>query len=282
MRKPVYNCYEDTALLSNILLFTNTILLFILDNPSIFLYFIKFFLHSENSLSEVHDLSHRNLNFGKNIATLRIKQKFSQEDLAEKAGISRSMLSKIERDEVSPTIAVANKIARGLNTSVSSLLDDVADERVQVRRLDDRVVQEDPISRIQRELIMYTSDLGLDIQYIISPAGATTGILPAHIPGSEKYVLVEKGVLRVVLAKNSLYELNAGDCLAFIADIEHEFHNIDHDTSSFYVILLEPEAVKAAPKKQTCQPWRLAGVTLLYPFNPELLGSLSQVFSYIC
>jgi transcriptional regulator with XRE-family HTH domain len=228
-------------------------------------------------------LSHKNLNFGNNIAALRMQRKLSQEELAEKAGISRSMLSKIERDEVSPTIAIANKIARGLNTSVSSLLDDVADERVQVRRLDDRVVQEDPISRIQRELIMYTSDLGLDIQYIISPAGTTTGILPAHMPGSEKYVLVEKGVLRVTLAKNSLYELNAGDCLAFIADIEHEFHNIAQDTSSFYVILLEPqEAVKAAPKKQTCQPWRLAGVTWLYPFNPELLDNLSQALSYIC
>lgn len=234
---------------SNILLFMNTILLFDLDNPSIFLYLIKFFLHSENSLSEVHDLSHRNLNFGKNIANLRMRQKFSQEDLAEKAGISRSMLSKIERDEVSPTIAVANKIARALNTSVSSLLDETQSERVQLRRLDDRVVQEDPVSKIQRELIMHTSDLGLGIQLILSPTNATTGVLPAHAPGSEKYVLVEQGCLKVSLANQAVYELYTGDCLAFIANIEHEFHNIGNTDCSFYVILIEPPETKNKHKK---------------------------------
>ncbi|MEG6585448.1 helix-turn-helix domain-containing protein [Dendrosporobacter sp. 1207_IL3150] len=189
-------------------------------------------------------MSHRNLNFGKNIANLRIQQKISQEELAEKSGISRSMLSKIERDEVSPTIAVANKIACGLNTSVSALLDETNSERVQLRRIGDRVVQEDPISLIQRELIVHTSDLGLGIQYLISPPGATTGILPPHKSGSEKYIIVEQASLKVTLGKDDSYELNPGDCLAFAADTEHEMQSAELKECRYYVIQVEPSEFK--------------------------------------
>ncbi|MDF2499577.1 MAG: sensor signal transduction histidine kinase [Anaerosporomusa subterranea] len=60
--------------------------------------------------------------FGENVANLRVALKLSQDDLAQHAGISRSMLSKIERGEVNPTILIAGKLARSLNTTVSTLL----------------------------------------------------------------------------------------------------------------------------------------------------------------
>lgn len=68
------------------------------------------------------------LSFGKNLAEKRISLKMSREELATKAGISLSMLSKIERDETNPTIVVASKLARSLKTTVSALLGERADE----------------------------------------------------------------------------------------------------------------------------------------------------------
>jgi PAS domain S-box-containing protein len=62
--------------------------------------------------------------FGRNIAQRRVWLSITREELASRAGISLSMLAKIERDEVNPTIAIAGKLARALNTTISALLEE--------------------------------------------------------------------------------------------------------------------------------------------------------------
>src|SRR4051794_40801938 len=47
---------------------------------------------------------------------------YSLRDLAERSGVSAPMLSQVERGETSPTLAVASKIATGLELSLSQLL----------------------------------------------------------------------------------------------------------------------------------------------------------------
>src|SRR4051794_16439014 len=47
---------------------------------------------------------------------------YSLRDLAERSGVSAPMLSQVERGETSPTLAVAGKIASGLELSLSQLL----------------------------------------------------------------------------------------------------------------------------------------------------------------
>ena len=46
----------------------------------------------------------------------------SLRDLAERSGVSAPMLSQVEREETSPTLAVAAKIAAGLELTLSQLL----------------------------------------------------------------------------------------------------------------------------------------------------------------
>src|SRR3954462_8321933 len=60
--------------------------------------------------------------FGARIRALREAMGFSLRDLAERSGVSAPMLSQVERQETSPTIAVAAKIAAGLELSLSQLL----------------------------------------------------------------------------------------------------------------------------------------------------------------
>lgn len=62
--------------------------------------------------------------FGHNTAQRRMWLSMSREELAARAGISISMLAKIERDEVNPTIAVAGRLAKALNTTISALLEE--------------------------------------------------------------------------------------------------------------------------------------------------------------
>lgn len=180
------------------------------------------------------------LNFGKNIARIRTRQSLSQEELAEKSGISRSMLSKIERGEVSPTIAMANKLAVGLHIPLSSLLDDKPHDRVQIIRATDRIEQEDPHSHIQRQLLMHSPAKGLGFFQIIIPPGGTTGLLPALTNQSEKFFYIEKGILKVILDSADAYLLYPGDCMSFASDIEHECRNDFAATCHYFIVQYDP------------------------------------------
>ena len=63
-----------------------------------------------------------NGNFGARVRTLREAMDLSLRDLAERSGVSAPMLSQVERGETSPTLAVAERIAGGLELTLSQLL----------------------------------------------------------------------------------------------------------------------------------------------------------------
>lgn len=78
--------------------------------------------------------------FGKKIALLRKDHKLSQTQLAEKLSTSVSVISRYERDEMTPSIETAKKLAAILNTSVSYLLgesdqDDLFKDQEMIARL---------------------------------------------------------------------------------------------------------------------------------------------------
>jgi transcriptional regulator with XRE-family HTH domain len=185
-------------------------------------------------------MSVKHLNFARNIANMRTKLNMSQEELANKAEISRSMLSKIERGEVNPMILVASKIAGGLNTLVSLLLDETSPDQVQLKRKDERIFQHDPLSNIQRQLIMHSPDLGFEIQYLVLPAASTTGVMLPHKAGSREYIIVDQGRLQMKLDKNRAYMLDSGDCLGFSGGISHEA--VNSSTADCYIYLIQLES----------------------------------------
>lgn len=60
--------------------------------------------------------------FGKRVREERIRQKLSQEDLADKAGVHRTYIGMIERAEKNITLINLKKISKALNLEVSQLL----------------------------------------------------------------------------------------------------------------------------------------------------------------
>ena len=67
-------------------------------------------------------MSSGNGSFGIRLRTLREGMDLSLRDLAYRSGVSAPMLSQVERGETSPTLAVAERIAGGLELSLSQLL----------------------------------------------------------------------------------------------------------------------------------------------------------------
>src|SRR6185295_5966195 len=76
---------------------------------------------------------------GPRIRALREGMDLSLRDLAERSGVSAPMLSQVERGDTSPTLAVASKIAAGLELTLSQLLRLDEGDGVTVVRADQRL-----------------------------------------------------------------------------------------------------------------------------------------------
>jgi transcriptional regulator with XRE-family HTH domain len=165
---------------------------------------------------------------GARVRALREAMDLSLRDLAERCGVSAPMLSQVERGETSPTLQVATRIAAGLELRLSQLLRLDEDGAVTVVRRSARrkgpskvkghgyEVLSPPLPGQRAELSRHT----------LAPGAATGGPddPPVHEPGSRETALVESG--KVVLACDGRrFELAAGDCVTFDADLSHHFEN---------------------------------------------------------
>ena len=152
----------------------------------------------------------------------------SLRDLAERSGVSAPMLSQVERGDTSPTLAVATRIAHGLELRLSQLLRLDEDGAVTVVRASERRKGPGRVKGHSYEIL--TAPLPgqrAELSRHTLAAGALTGgpgDPPMHEPGSRETALVENG--RVVLAcDGERFELSAGDCVTFDADLPHHFEN---------------------------------------------------------
>ena len=122
----------------------------------------------------------------------------SLRDLAERSGVSAPMLSQVERGETSPTLAVAAKIAAGLELTLSQLLRLDEGEHVAVSRAGGRRRFERGGHRFE-ELTPPLPGQRADVSLHMLEPGATTGGRgdpPMHEPGSRETAVVLEGDAR--------------------------------------------------------------------------------------
>jgi transcriptional regulator with XRE-family HTH domain len=163
---------------------------------------------------------------GERVRALREAMDLSLRDLAERTGVSAPMLSQVERGETSPTLAVATKIASGLELSLSQLLRlDEASHVVVTRRADRRGHKRDghSVEELTPPLPGQRAELSL---HVLDPGAATggPGDPPIHEPGSRETIYLNSGRAALVL-DGERYELGEGDAVTFDADLPHHFEN---------------------------------------------------------
>lgn len=165
---------------------------------------------------------------GARVRALRDAGGLSLRDLAERSGVSAPMLSQVERGETSPTVAVAERIARGLDLTLSQLLRLDESGAVSVVRRRDR--RQGPGGAKGHRYELLTPPLpGLRAEvsrHAIAPGARTGGAgdPPMHEPGSRETAVVEAGAVTLV-CDGERHELSQGDCVTFDADLPHHFEN---------------------------------------------------------
>jgi transcriptional regulator with XRE-family HTH domain len=166
------------------------------------------------------------LEIGSRVRALRESMGLSLRELAERTGVSAPMLSQVERGETSPTLAVATRIAGGLDLTLSQLLRlDESPHVVVTRRAERRRRRRDGHS--VEELTPPLPGQRADVSFHSLRAGAATGgpdDPPLHEPGSRETAVVLSGS-PVLLIDGERHELREGDSVTFDADLSHHFEN---------------------------------------------------------
>ncbi|KAF1066097.1 helix-turn-helix domain-containing protein [Variovorax sp.] len=176
---------------------------------------------------------------GLRIKALRAESALSLEQLSQRAGVSRAMLSSIERGEKSPTLPIIVRIAGGFGLSLSGLLGAAPDlASVSVIRSSERLAYRDPATGFERWVLSPAHlDNGLEFVLHRLPPGRTTGMLPAYAVPTEKYVVVTEGQLTVYV-DNKPYVLKAGDSMYFEVKSPYRFANDDGRAACAYYMVI--------------------------------------------
>lgn len=177
---------------------------------------------------------------GRRVRTLRRSCGLTLQELADRSGVSRAMVSKVERGEKTPTLVVAAKMAEGLDVSLSQLAGLEERREVVLVPRDRRMTMRDPETGFERQLLS-PSFAGNGVEFVrnVVPEGSSSGEFPAHRRGVEEYIVVEKGSLKAVLGGEE-HPLEEGDALYFEADVVHRFDNTGPGEASYYLVICAP------------------------------------------
>jgi len=174
------------------------------------------------------------------VRDLRKKRGWTLEELSAACGVSRSMLSEIERDRANPTLVVAFRIAEAFGMSLGELVDlpDVRG-RIEVIRADDEAYhyRSDPDCRI-RTLSPLRLEKSVEFYEITLQDGGALRSL-AHYAGTRELLTVQRGSVRV-LSGETVAELSTGDSATYPADVPHAVENTGAGETAFYLVVTYP------------------------------------------
>lgn len=186
--------------------------------------------------------SNLNQRIAERVRELRAAQGLSLEALADKSGVSRSMISLIERGESSPTAVVLEKLAVGLGVMLASLFDAPADAGRApggpVARREDQPLWQDPASGYLRRNV---SPPGVPqpmqiVEVHFPPGGRVAFESGGRDARVYQQVWVLEGTIDITLGAER-HRLRRGDCLAMELDGPTMFHNPSRKPARYAVVI---------------------------------------------
>lgn len=188
---------------------------------------------SQNASAEQisRDVCHR-------IHRLRQDRGWSLDALSGRSGVSRSMLSQIERQQANPTLAVTVKIANAFGISITELIrqmDPPPKIRVIPGNSRSHIYRSDE-SCVLRTLFPSEQERGVEFYELkINPGGSLDSA--AHFHGTQEILTVQKGKIKVHSAGENA-ELGKGDSASYNADVLHKISNIGNSQAICYLVVV--------------------------------------------
>jgi XRE family transcriptional regulator, regulator of sulfur utilization len=170
-----------------------------------------------------------------NLKRIREEKKLSLEKLSELSGVSKSMLSQIERGDSSPTIATVWKIANGLKVSFTALFNSPQSEPTVIHRMDLKPMTEDDGRYRLYPLFPIEDGRRFEVYEVeIEPGGFLQA--EAHPDGTQEFLTIFSGELTIRIDEQD-FPVKMGDAIRFRADRPHAYHNSGKELSRINLVI---------------------------------------------
>jgi transcriptional regulator with XRE-family HTH domain len=185
----------------------------------------------------VDDLDAR---LGARVKLEREARGWSLTDLAQRSGVSRAMINKVERGEASPTASLLGRLSGAFGLTLSALLARTEMNRSgRLVRAEDQLRWSDPATGYVRRQVAPGpgSDLPLDLVQVELPAGAAVSFPAAAYAFGRQLVWVLDGTLTFIEGDTE-HTLTAGDCLELGPPTDCTFRNDKKRPCRYAVVIL--------------------------------------------
>lgn len=174
----------------------------------------------------------------RNLYELRVERNLSLGDLARESGISKTMLSDIEKGNSNPTINTIWKIANGLKVPYTKLIDNIERETIVLRK-SESIMQTDETENYRVFCYYRTTPIrNFELFYVELDANSANASI-GHSEKAQEYIYVISGEL-VLQLETGEYTLYEGDSFAFDSSLNHTYVNKTDSLLTFMVINFYP------------------------------------------
>jgi transcriptional regulator with XRE-family HTH domain len=162
---------------------------------------------------------------------------WSLAELAERSRVSKAMISKIEREEASPTAAILGRLSGAFQLTLATLLARAQSDEGRLVRAAEQPRWRDPETRYLRRQIFARARSPLELIEVDLPAGAKVSFPAASYAFIRQLVWVTRGRL-MIREGAERYALRTGDCFEFGAPADSSFHNESKVVCRYVVALV--------------------------------------------
>ncbi|WP_209001118.1 helix-turn-helix transcriptional regulator [Stappia sp. BW2] len=174
------------------------------------------------------------------LTELRRSRNWPLEELAERTGISRATLSRIERGDTSPTASVLGKLAAAFGLSMAELFGPASSTVERLVTRDAQAIWTDPETGYTRRTLTPAASgyRGAMIEGYIPP-GATVAYAAPPVPDLEHQLVLLEGSLRLVIGLDT-YDLDPGDALRFRLNSPNSYHASGKVPARYFLTVITP------------------------------------------
>lgn len=168
---------------------------------------------------------------GSRLRRLRLEQGLSLRVAAERAGLSTSFLSALERNATGASVATLQRLTRALGVTMLDLLPPRTPQGRRVRPQDREALSLGSgvrIEQLARDAALLEPQL-----FVLAPGAASEG---AYAHDGEEFIYVLEGSLTIWIGEGERHRLVAGDSLTFPSTLQHRWRNrADGDTRLLWI-----------------------------------------------
>jgi transcriptional regulator with XRE-family HTH domain len=158
-----------------------------------------------------------------NLKSYRETRKLSLDKLSQATGVSKSMLSQIERGNTNPSISTLLKIANGLKVSFTALLKEQKPGVSIVENTQQEPVLADGKKYRLYPLFPFESGKRFEIYYVEMDPGAHL-VSEGHLEHVSEYIFVQQGELQISVEEHES-TVRADQSTTFDASRQHGYTN---------------------------------------------------------